>query len=171
MNPNQVILVNENDEFLGEMDKIEAHRKGILHRAISVLIFNSKNEWLLQQRAAKKYHSPLLWSNSTCTHPMIGEKTIDASHRRLKEEMGMESSLKELFSFQYRAELDQDMIENEFDHVFIGNTDDVPKINKDEVESYRYISTTDLQAEINDSPENFTEWFKILFHRVNSEIV
>ena len=117
MNPDLVILVNENDEVLGEMEKMEAHRKGVLHRAISVLVFNSKGEWLLQQRAAHKYHSSLLWSNTACTHPMIGEDTIISAHRRLKEEMGMQSPLKKAFSFQYKAELDGDMIEHELDHV------------------------------------------------------
>ena len=170
MNPNEVILVDENDEILGEMEKMEAHRKGLLHRAISVLIFNSKGEWLLQQRASQKYHSPLLWSNTACTHPMRGEEIEQAAHRRLMEEMGMKSSLKKIFSFKYRAELDQDMIEHELDHVFIGETADLPKINKEEVESYRYVSTTELQQEINESPNQFTEWFKILFDRVKGEL-
>ncbi len=170
MNPNLVILVDSSDKVLGEMEKLEAHRKGILHRAISVLIFNSKGEWLLQQRASNKYHSPMLWSNTACTHPMNGEATITAAHRRLKEEMGMESSsLEKAFSFQYRAELDKGMIEHELDHVFIGNTDNSPEINLKEVESYKYISTDDLQIEIDTSPDEFTEWFKILFDRVKLE--
>lgn len=170
MNPDLVILVNENDEVLGEMEKMEAHRKGVLHRAISVLVFNSKGEWLLQQRAAHKYHSSLLWSNTACTHPMIGEDTIISAHRRLKEEMGMQSPLKKAFSFQYKAELDGDMIEHELDHVFIGNTENVPKVNPEEVESYRYISTTDLESEITTNPNEFTEWFKILFDMVKKEL-
>ncbi len=170
MNPNLVILVNENDEVLGEMEKMEAHRKGVLHRAISVLVFNSKGEWLLQQRAGIKYHSGLLWSNTTCTHPMSGEETIDAAHRRLMEEMGMKSPLKKAFSFQYKAELDGDMIEHELDHVFIGESDNVPEINKEEVENYKYISTEQLQSHMDSSPDEFTEWFKILFDRVKKEM-
>lgn len=170
MNPNQVILVNEEDEILGEMEKMEAHRKGELHRAISVLIFNSKGQWLIQQRASQKYHSPLLWSNTACTHPMYGESTEEAAHRRLKEEMGMKSSLKKMFSFQYRAELDKGMIEHELDHVFFGETDTFPQINNEEVEDYRYISTQELQREIEQSPNHFTEWFKILFERVKGEL-
>lgn len=170
MNPNEVILVNENDEILGEMEKMEAHRKGVLHRAISVLVFNSKGEWLLQQRAAHKYHSGLLWSNTTCTHPMSGEETITAAHRRLMEEMGMKSPLKKVFSFQYKANLDGGMIEHELDHVFIGETDDLPLVNPVEVNSYKYISTSDLETEITENPNDYTEWFKILFDRVKIEL-
>jgi len=170
MNPNLVILVNEQDEIIGEMEKIEAHEKGVLHRAISVLIFNSEGEWLLQQRAGIKYHSPLLWSNTACTHPMKGEETKASAHRRLSEEMGMESELEKMFSFQYRAELDRGMTEHELDHVFMGKTNDIPTINSDEVESYRYISTEDLQKEMDENPASFTEWFKILFDRVKGEL-
>jgi len=170
LNPNLVILVNEKDEVLGEMEKMEAHRKGVLHRAISVLVFNSKGEWLLQQRACHKYHSGLLWSNTTCTHPMSGEETIEAAHRRLREEMGMVSPLKKAFIFKYKANLDKDMIEHELDHVFTGETDNIPVINPDEVRTYRYISTKDLEVEMKNFPNNFTEWFKILFNRVKKEL-
>lgn len=170
MNPNHVIAVNEKDEVLGFVEKMEAHQKGILHRAISVLVFNSDNEWLLQQRAAKKYHSNLLWSNTACTHPMENEEVTEAAHRRLKEEMGMKSPLEKKFSFQYRAELDNNLIENELDHVFIGKSDELPAINKDEVASYRYVSTEELQTEIDRFPDQFTEWFKILFNRVKQEV-
>lgn len=161
-----VILVNEMDEVLGHMDKLEAHRKGILHRAISLFIFNNKGEWLLQQRAAHKYHSGLLWSNATCTHPIFGEAAVDAAHRRLKEEMGLSTSLKKSFIFQYRAELTNGLIENELDHIFIGQCDDSPVINKEEVASYRYISSPNLVKEITNQPEQFTVWFKLLFERV-----
>lgn len=171
MNPNEVIAVNENDEVVGFVEKMEAHRKGILHRAISVLVFNENNEWLLQQRAAHKYHSGLLWSNTACTHPMQNENTIDAATRRLNEEMGMESELEKKFSFVYRAELDGDMVEHELDHVFFGVSNNQPEINKEEVASYRYVSTEDLQTEINMFPDQFTEWFKMLFERVKMELV
>lgn len=170
MNVNEVILVNENDEEIGFMEKMEAHKKGILHRAISVFIFNSKNEWLLQQRAKEKYHSGLLWSNASCTHPMVGEEDILAANRRLKEEMGMKASLKKLFSFQYKAYLDNDLIEHELDHIFVGYTNQIPVINTDEVCDYRYISTSDLKEEIKTNPENFSEWFKLLFERIHKEI-
>ena len=163
MNPNIVIGVDEKDEITGYYEKLEAHKKGILHRAISVFIFNSKGEWLLQQRAAHKYHSGLKWSNTTCTHPMQGESALEAAHRRLQEEMGMTANLEKLFTFQYYAELDKNLIEHELDHIFIGHSNELPQINKEEVEAYRYLSTEDLQNEIEDTPERFTEWFKMLF--------
>lgn len=170
MNPNEVIAVNEKDEVIGYVEKMEAHRKGILHRAISVLVFNDKNEWLLQQRAAHKYHSGLLWSNTSCTHPMQNEEVLDAAHRRLREEMGMESELEKKFSFTYKAHLDDNMIEHELDHVFFGVSNSIPDINREEVASYRYVSTEDLQTEITMFPDQFTEWFKMLFERVKAEL-
>lgn len=170
MNGDEVILVNELDEEIGFMDKMEAHEKGLLHRAISVFIFNSNNEWLLQQRAKHKYHSGLLWSNTSCTHPMKGEDEFAAANRRLEEEMGMEASLKKLFNFQYKAYLDNDLIENELDHIFVGYTDKKPVINEAEVCNYRYISTKELELEIKNNPENFSEWFKLLFERIHKEI-
>jgi len=170
MNANEVILVNENDEEIGVMDKMEAHKKGLLHRAISVFIFNSNNEWLLQQRAQHKYHSGLLWSNASCTHPMGGEDEISAANRRLEEEMGMEASLEKLFSFQYKAYLDSDLIEHELDHIFVGYTNQKPDINPAEVCDYRYISTEGLKEEIKTNPEIFSEWFKLLFERIHKEI-
>ena len=170
MNGDEVILVNELDEEIGFMDKMEAHKKGLLHRAISVFIFNSKNEWLLQQRAEHKYHSGLLWSNASCTHPMKGEEEITAANRRLEEEMGMKASLEKLFNFQYKAYLDNDLIENELDHIFVGYTNQKPIINEEEVCNYRYISTEDLIQEIKTNPENFSEWFKLLFERIHKEI-
>lgn len=170
MNANEVILVNEKDEELGFMDKMEAHEKGLLHRAISVFIFNSDNEWLLQQRAEHKYHSGLLWSNASCTHPMSGEEEITAANRRLEEEMGMKASLKKLFNFQYKAYLDNDLIEHELDHVFVGYTNQKPVMNPEEVCDYRYVSTEELQKEMQATPEKFSEWFKLLFDRMHKEI-
>lgn len=170
MNVNEVILVNEKDEIQGYTNKMEAHKKGILHRAISVFIFNTKGEWLLQQRASHKYHSSELWSNTACTHPMKNETELDAANRRLKEEMGMITTLKKVFDFQYKAYLDNGLIENELDHVFIGITDENPVINPDEVSNYGYLSTEELKNALNKHPENFTEWFKLLFDRVKQEI-
>lgn len=170
MNYNEVIAVNENDEVLDYLDKTEVHEKGILHRAISVFIINSKGEWLLQRRAAHKYHSPLLWTNAACTHPMKGESNLEAAERRLQEEMGLKASLEELFSFQYHATLSNDLIEHELDHIFIGRTDELPTINPEEVDDYRYIHPEALIGELKVNPENFTAWFKLLFGPVTERL-
>jgi isopentenyl-diphosphate delta-isomerase len=166
----KVILVAENDEAIGEMEKMEAHKKGLLHRAFSVFIFNTKGELLLQQRALDKYHSGGLWTNTCCSHPRPGENTIDAAIRRLREEMGMETEIQPLFSFIYRAEFDNDLIEHEFDHVFSGVSDLLPIINKDEVASWKYISMEDLTADMETNPTNYTAWFKIIFSQYQKEI-
>lgn len=163
---NQVILVDYSDEVVGYMEKIEAHKRGLLHRAISVFILNSKNEWLLQQRAADKYHSGLLWSNASCTHPYINECNLTAANRRLKEEIGLETELTKLFDFHYRAELDNDLVENELDHVYLGYSDDLPQIDHNEVASFKYIGVEKLAWDIENSPERYTEWFKLLFSKV-----
>ena len=167
MDSNLVIVVNDFDEVIGYVDKQEVHIKGLLHRAISVFVVNSKGEWLLQQRAPNKYHSQLLWSNTCCTHPYKGETILQAANRRLKEEMGIDSKLSKLFSFQYYTKLSNGLIENELDHVFWGITDSIPEINKDEVVNYRYASPELIEKEIQQEPEKFTEWFKILFQRVS----
>jgi isopentenyl-diphosphate delta-isomerase len=170
MNYNEVIAVNDQDEVLDYLDKQEVHEKGILHRAISVFIINSDGKWLLQQRAHHKYHSGSLWTNATCTHPMKGESNLDAANRRLHEEMGLEASLTKLFRFQYEARLDNNLIENELDHIFIGMTDDVPDFNRDEVQDYRYIGVRELEKEMSEHPERFTEWFKLLFAPVKKHL-
>lgn len=166
INTANVIVVNEKDEVVGYLEKMEVHEKGILHRAVSVFIINSRGEWLLQQRAKNKYHSSLLWSNTCCTHPMGGESNLDAANRRLFEEMGLRTSLVKAFSFQYKADLDNNLIENELDHVFIGFCDELPNINKEEVNAYRYISSGDVALELKNSPEIFTIWFRLLFEKV-----
>ena len=166
----KVILVDENDNELGSMEKIEAHQKSVLHRAISVFVVNHNGEWLLQRRAFHKYHSPGLWTNTCCSHPFPGEKSIEAAHRRLKEEMGLQTNLKEIFHFTYREKLDNNMTEHELDHVFLGFTDQKPKINSDEVEAWKYISYNDISAEINKNPENYTVWFRKIMERVNDQI-
>jgi len=158
------------DNVTGILSKVEAHEKGILHRAISVFIKNSKGEWLLQQRQAHKYHSAMQWSNACCTHPLKDETNIEAANRRLHEEMGLVTSLNHLFRFKYRAELDNELIENEVDHIFIGVTDDRSILNAEEVADYRYASPHDLQKEIHDNPENFTVWLRLLFDKVRAEI-
>lgn len=159
----EVILVDQNDLEIGTMEKMEAHRKGLLHRAFSVFIFNSMGEILLQRRAATKYHSGGLWTNTCCSHPRPGETTLEAAHRRLEEEMGMNADLSPTFHFIYRAELDQGLIEHELDHVFTGVTDELPVLNHDETDEYKYVSADEITSDIQEHPERYTEWFKIIF--------
>lgn len=162
----QVILVDENDNQIGLMEKMEAHQKGLLHRAFSVFVFNDKNQMLLQRRALSKYHSGGLWTNTCCSHPRDGESIVEAGTRRLREEMGFECELKSIFSFIYKAELDNDLTENELDHVLIGSWDNIPTPNPDEVDDWKYISLEDLVDDIETHPENYTVWFKLVFDRV-----
>lgn len=157
-----VILVDELDNDLGQMEKLEAHEKGLLHRAISVFIFNSKGELLLQRRAFGKYHSEGLWTNTCCSHPIPGESTIDAGVRRLNEEMGMNCELSHAFSFIYKAAFENGLTEYEFDHVLVGFSDDTPHLNPNEAISFQWMSLSQLKDEINNKPHHFTEWFKIL---------
>ena len=159
----QVILVDENDNPVGLMKKMAAHDGPHLHRAFSVFLFNGNGEMLLQQRAASKYHSPLLWTNTCCSHPRQGESVIEAATRRLQEEMGMQCELKEIFTFIYMAEVGNGLTEHEFDHVLIGTSDDIPQINPEEVESYKYLFINDIKQQMSEHPEWFTEWFKIAF--------
>lgn len=159
----QVILVNENDEPIGLMPKMEAHEKAALHRAFSVFILNSKNEIMLQQRAAQKYHSPLLWTNTTCSHQRAGETNLEAGNRRLMEEMGFTTELKELFSFIYKAPFENGLTEHELDHVMIGYYDDAPNINRDEAESWKWMGIEEVKNDMQENPERYTVWFKIIF--------
>lgn len=161
-----VILVDKEDNEIGTMPKMEAHIKGELHRAFSIFIFNKDGELLLQQRAHDKYHSGGKWTNTCCSHPRKGETTLEAAHRRLSEEMGLKSDLSHAFSFLYYAEVTEGVIENEYDHVFFGLSDDPPVINTEEVAAYRYVTLDDLITEISDQPGNFTEWLKICFEKV-----
>jgi len=166
MDKTHVILVDNNDIQIGIMEKMEAHKKALLHRAISVFIINTKGEWLLQRRALNKYHSNGLWTNTCCSHPFPGESNLEASNRRLMEEMGMKCKLKELFSFTYKEELDNDLTEYEFDHVFYGFSDELPKVNSDEVMEYKYMNYFNLYKDINANPDNYTVWFKKIYERV-----
>lgn len=163
----QVIVVDENDAVLGLMEKMEAHRNPVLHRAISVFIVNSEGEWLLQQRALGKYHSNGLWTNTCCSHPQPGESSLDAANRRLAEEMGLKAELTEKFHFIYREPLDNDLTEYELDHVFVGVSNQVPNINTNEVLSYKYIAYDDLKKDIETNPDNYTVWFLKIVDRVN----
>lgn len=170
MNKEQVILVNEKDEPIGLMEKIEAHEKALLHRAFSVFVFNDNNELLLQQRAAEKYHSPLLWANTCCSHQRENETNIEAGTRRLQEEMGFVCPLQEKFSFIYKAPFDNGLTEHELDHVMVGNFNEEPNINKEEVASYKWMTLDTIKADIKKSPEIYTEWFKIIFQEFYKQI-
>lgn len=160
-----VILVNENDEPIGTMEKLEAHEKALLHRAFSVFVLNAKNEVMLQQRAAHKYHSPLLWTNTCCSHQRQGETNLEAGKRRLMEEMGFETQLKELFHFIYKAPFDNGLTEHELDHVMLGYFEGEPKINLDEVASWKWMSINDIKEDMQNHPEHYTVWFKIIFDK------
>lgn len=167
---NLVILVDENNNETGTMEKLEAHKKARLHRAISVFICTTEGKWLLQRRALNKYHSNGLWTNACCSHPMPGETAMDAATRRLWEEMGLKAELRELFSFTYRAVLDNSLTEHEFDHVFLGVTDELPSIDRQEVLEWRHVPYSNLLEELEQTPERFTVWFRKIVHRVNVQI-
>lgn len=158
----KVILVNEDDEVIGTMEKLEAHLKGVLHRAFSIFIFNDKLELLIHQRAFDKYHSPGLWTNTCCSHPYPNETSLDAANRRLQEEMGMQCELIEQFSFIYKERINETIEEYELDHVFLGNSNSNPKINTEEVAAYKWISLPDLKEQMLANPNDFTIWFKII---------
>jgi len=161
----QVILVDKNDEQIGLMEKIEAHEKALLHRAFSVFTFNKNGELLLQQRAASKYHSPLLWTNTCCSHQRAGESNIEAGKRRLQEEMGFVCDLKEVFSFIYKAPFDNGLTEHELDHVMVGDYNENPVINKEEVERFKWMTVEDIKVDMERNPEIYTAWFQIIFDR------
>lgn len=156
----QVLLVDLLDRPLGVTEKMKAHRQGLLHRAVSVLIFNSRGEWLLQRRAAFKYHSGGLWSNACCTHPFPNEGSEEAAQRRLAEEMGLHCPLSFLFCFTYQAHLDRGLTEYEYDHVFVGRTDEMPVINTTEVADWRYLPSDLLYEDEQTHPEKYTVWFR-----------
>ena len=163
MSEEKVILVDKNDNQVGLMPKLEAHEKGILHRAFSVFIFNSKYELLLQKRSSSKYHSGGLWTNTCCSHPREGEDILDAANRRLDEEMGIKTSLRKVYDFIYKAELDNQLTEHEFDHVFYGVCDNDPILNKDEAEDFKWVDMEKLNNDIIKNEDNYTVWFKIAF--------
>ena len=167
----QVILVNKKDEPIGLMDKIEAHAKGLLHRAVSIFIFNSNNQLLIQRRSLEKYHTPGVWSNTACSHPRNNESTISCATRRLFEEMGIETIITPVFNFIYKAEFQNNLIEHELDHVFIGFSDKKPNPNFNEVCSWKFVDENNLRKLLNDSPESFSPWFKICYERVFQEAI
>ena len=163
MSKEKVILVDENDTQVGLMPKLEAHQKGLLHRAFSIFIFNSNHQLLLQKRAISKYHSGGLWTNTCCSHPREGEETINAANRRLIEEMGIKTNLRKVFDFIYKAELDNELTENEFDHVFYGIYNENPIINTEEADDFKWIDMETLNNDIAINGQNYTVWFKIAF--------
>jgi isopentenyl-diphosphate Delta-isomerase len=164
----EVILVNEKDEVLGKEEKMKAHIEGLLHRAFSIFIFNSKGEMLLQQRAIEKYHSGGLWTNACCSHPAPDESTATAALRRLQEEMGFVTTITKQFDFVYKAAFSNQLTEYEFDHVFTGVYDGIININKEEVMSYCYKSMADITKLLERNPEQYTAWFQIAFPKVRA---
>jgi isopentenyl-diphosphate delta-isomerase len=162
-----VILVDKDDRQTGTAGKMEAHHKGLLHRAVSVFITNSRGEWILQRRALDKYHSKGLWTNTCCTHPHPGETAEESARRRLSEEMGIECPLTELFTFIYKEKMDSNLTEYELDHIFYGVSDDIPVINTCEVEKWEAVSFNDLHEDILKNPANYTYWFKKIYENVN----
>lgn len=163
-----VILVDANDRAIGTMEKMEAHRKGILHRAFSVLLFNDAGQVLLQKRSKSKYHSSGLWTNTCCSHPLPGESMEDATRRRLREEMGIDLQPTFSYSFLYKAPLDHGLIEHELDHVFVGTFNGIPNINRKEVEDWKYVDLKWLKEDILKNPSDYTVWFKLIVN--NPEI-
>lgn len=158
-----VILVNEHDQEIGLMEKVEAHRKGLLHRAFSVFVFNNKNELLLQQRALTKYHSGGLWTNTCCSHQRKGESNSDAAIRRLQEEMGFSCKLAPVFSFIYKEVLDNELTEHEFDHVFVGFCEAHPLPNPEEVMDTKWVTLEWLENDLKNNPDAYTAWLQIIF--------
>ena len=161
----QVILVNKKDEQIGLMDKLEAHEKGALHRAVSVFIFNSDNQLLIQRRSLEKYHTPGIWSNTACSHPRNNESNIACANRRLFEEMGVIAKIRSVFNFLYKAEFSNALIEHELDHVFIGFSNKKPNPNFKEVCDWKYVSEISLLKLLNDNPDSFSPWFKMCYVR------
>lgn len=171
MQEENVILVNEFDEQVGIMPKMEAHEKAVLHRAFSVFVMNNKGETMLQQRAAHKYHSPLLWTNTCCSHQREGETNIEAGKRRLQEEMGFVTELTELFSFIYKAPFDNGLTEHELDHVMLGSYTGNPEINVEEVANWKWMKPAAIKEDIAAHPENYTVWFKIIFEKFYNHFI
>ena len=170
MERNKVVLVNTEDEALEEMDKMEAHVQGILHRAFSVFIFNQKGDMLIHQRATNKYHGADLWTNACCSHPQWGEDVRQSALDRLEYEMGLKCDIKKAFSFLYKTSVENNLTEHEFDHVFVGYTDENPNPNPEEVQNYQWISPEKLQEQIKAQPQLFTYWFRMALPKVLEEI-
>ena len=163
-----ILLVDENDNIIGEGEKLKTHQEGKLHRAFSIFVFNSKGELLLQRRAKSKYHSGGLWSNTCCSHQRSKEILGKAIHRRLKEEMGFDCDLKKIFTFTYKVKLDNGLFEHEYDHVFIGNFDGEPNPNTNEVDEWEWVDLKKLKQDMQKNPDNYTYWLRMSLDRVIS---
>lgn len=170
MSEEQIILVDEKDVQIGTAGKLEAHQKGLRHRAFSIFIQNQKRETLLQKRALGKYHSGDLWTNTCCGHPRDGEDVSAAAHRRLKEEMGFSTDLKEMLSFHYEAQVSESLRENEIDHVFVGQYNNDPILNPEEASDFKWISFDELAEDIEKNPEAYTYWIKVVLKDVREKI-
>lgn len=157
-----VILVDENDNAIGTMEKMEAHHRGILHRAFSILIFNSRGQMLVQKRARTKYHSGGLWTNACCSHPKPDETIEETTRKRLIHEMGIDVHTTFSYKFLYKANLDSNLIEHELDHVFIGVFDGEPNVNPEEVEDWKFVNLNDLRIDTQLHPERYTQWFRLI---------
>ncbi|MDR3559219.1 MAG: isopentenyl-diphosphate Delta-isomerase [Candidatus Pacebacteria bacterium] len=167
----EIILVDENDKQVGTGEKMDVHQKGLLHRCFSIVIFNSEGEMLLQKRATGKYHAGGLWTNACCSHPRPGKDIKNEAEERLFSEMGLRSDLCEIFSFVYRAEFENGLVEHEFDHVFQGKFDGEPRINPEEASGWRWVSVSDLKKEIEASSEKFTPWFRLIVKRMTHGLI
>ena len=163
-----ILTVDENDKVIGKEEKIKTHQLGKLHRAFSIFVFNSKGELLLQRRAKTKYHSGGLWTNTCCSHQRFDETLEKAIHRRLKEEMGFDCELKEIFSFIYKVKFDNGLFEHEYDHVFIGKFDGKPNPNPEEVDEWKWVDLEELKGDIRENPDNYTYWLKVSIDKINS---
>jgi isopentenyl-diphosphate delta-isomerase len=161
----EVILVNEGDEQIGVAEKIRAHKHAALHRALSIFVFNKEGQLLLQKRAQSKYHSGGLWSNTCCSHPRPGESIEAAAHRRLKQEMGFTCPLRKVSELIYRAELQNGLVEHEYDHILIGDFSGDPVPDPSEVEDWRWVSVSDLMKEIQESPDLYSVWLQIILSK------
>lgn len=166
-----VILVDELDNQIGTEEKIEAHKQGLLHRAFSIFIFNNLGELMLQQRALEKYHCGGLWTNTVCSHQREGESTISAAHRRLREEMGFDTELEELFSFTYSAPFPNGLTEHEFDHVVVGRFSGEPELNPVEAREFKWVTLEDLKVDVVASPDIYTPWMKICLPELEKKLV
>lgn len=166
-----VVLINERDEITGTMEKMEAHRQALLHRAVSVFLFNRQGEWLLQRRNLQKYHSGGLWTNTCCTHPVPHESYGEAAHRRLREEMGIRCVLHPIFRFLYKAELGNGLTEHELDTVFIGFTDESPAIDRNEVHEWKYVTSGQLSRHLETAADEYTVWFRHIYRKVEKYLI
>ena len=165
-----IILVDENDQETGFAEKIEAHRQGLLHRAFSIFIFNDKKEWLIQQRADGKYHSPNLWTNTCCGHPRKGEKTYEAALRRLNEEMGFGCPIQKIFDFTYYTDFGNGLFEHELDYVYAGKWNGQPLPNDNEVKSWKWVTPKSVISDVEENPENYTYWFRLIAEKAHEFI-